>query len=405
MSDLKQKLNANGSNKKINDTTQNVLNQNNETNEIKQKEKSNKKTELLKKEYNLKKQETNKKKSETEIDLNIIANLSGVNKNKIIDQKNNRNCPKEKDNGKENENEKENVKDKDNDPNQEPKKGNQKENQIKKEKKIKKENGIEKDLEKKKQIKQENGKKKENEKEKEHDKDNEKNKEPKKQNQKENQIKKEKKIEKENEKMNGKEKEKEKEKMNEKEKEKEKEKKKEKEKQKQKEKEIEIEIEEEMEEEQAQEIEISLEDYKEKIKSIIKKQPNPEQISRKLKTLFPKGLNDELRKFIWPLLLDVPTDKLEPNFEKYIIQHKDTKQVRVDIERSLTKFIENIDPDKIPIIRNTLETIINSVLSKNQTLNYFQGIFCIFLIVKFYLFNLILIDPPRSKQVKNFPNN
>jgi len=83
-------------------------------------------------------------------------------------------------------------------------------------------------------------------------------------------------------------------------------------------------------------------------------------------------INNRIRKIAWPLLLDIDESDIEDDHVKYIYEHKDYNQVARDIERSLWKFTAGQEKYR-NIKRAELSRIINSILSRNPEIHYFQG--------------------------------
>eukprot|EP01125_Pyxidicula_operculata_P000190 TRINITY_DN1027_c2_g1_i1.p1 TRINITY_DN1027_c2_g1~~TRINITY_DN1027_c2_g1_i1.p1 ORF type:complete len:355 (+),score=45.07 TRINITY_DN1027_c2_g1_i1:79-1143(+) len=92
-----------------------------------------------------------------------------------------------------------------------------------------------------------------------------------------------------------------------------------------------------------------------------------------LRKLSQGGLvNNTIRKLVWPKLLGVTKDDLKEDHLAVITNHKDTEQVKRDIDRSLGTLIEG-DPILLAEKRKELSNIINAVISTDSQLNYFQG--------------------------------
>ncbi|KAG5674574.1 hypothetical protein PVAND_004528 [Polypedilum vanderplanki] len=85
-------------------------------------------------------------------------------------------------------------------------------------------------------------------------------------------------------------------------------------------------------------------------------------------------VNDDLRKIVWPLLLNVDTNKLDnvPTLEE-LKNHKEYEQVVLDVNRSLRRFPPGIPLKHRLALQDQLTVVILRVITKYPHLSYFQG--------------------------------
>ncbi|XP_022914125.1 TBC1 domain family member 20 isoform X3 [Onthophagus taurus] len=85
-------------------------------------------------------------------------------------------------------------------------------------------------------------------------------------------------------------------------------------------------------------------------------------------------INDELRRKIWPLLLEVDTDLTEvvPSLEE-LSTHKEYDQVVLDVNRSLKRFPPGIPYKQRLALQDQLTILILRVIMKYPDLRYYQG--------------------------------
>lgn len=87
-------------------------------------------------------------------------------------------------------------------------------------------------------------------------------------------------------------------------------------------------------------------------------------------------VSKELRARVWPVILNIDISKLpkKPNRpEIREIQAKDLNQVQLDVNRCVSRFPENLPTDQQVVLQENLTDLILWVLSRNPTLNYYQG--------------------------------
>jgi hypothetical protein len=83
-----------------------------------------------------------------------------------------------------------------------------------------------------------------------------------------------------------------------------------------------------------------------------------------------------IRTSVWPILLGINDDSIVVDYHKYILEkHKDFDQVQVDIDRSLWRIdaVLHWSDSEREEQRGVMREIINAILSRNTSLNYFQG--------------------------------
>lgn len=85
-------------------------------------------------------------------------------------------------------------------------------------------------------------------------------------------------------------------------------------------------------------------------------------------------VNDDLRRKVWPLLLNVDSSKLDavPTLEE-LKSHPEYEQVVLDVNRSLRRFPPGIPLQQRLALQDQLTVIILRVISKYPHLSYFQG--------------------------------
>lgn len=80
-------------------------------------------------------------------------------------------------------------------------------------------------------------------------------------------------------------------------------------------------------------------------------------------------MSDELRRIIWPKLLGI-------NFKIHTKIYKKSKyseQIEKDIDRSMWKFTKNATELERQFKRIQLSRIVNTVISSDNNLHYYQG--------------------------------
>lgn len=83
-----------------------------------------------------------------------------------------------------------------------------------------------------------------------------------------------------------------------------------------------------------------------------------------------------IRTSVWPVLLGINDDNIVVDYHKHIAaKHKDFDQVQVDIDRSLWRLdaVLHWSESERDEQRVVMMEIINAILSRNASLNYFQG--------------------------------
>ncbi|XP_019905849.1 TBC1 domain family member 20 [Esox lucius] len=85
-------------------------------------------------------------------------------------------------------------------------------------------------------------------------------------------------------------------------------------------------------------------------------------------------LTDELRRKVWPKLLNVNVYNLPARPSKDVRKnHKDFNQVLLDVRRSMKRFPKGMRADTRQVLQEKLIDIILVILQKNPALNYYQG--------------------------------
>ncbi|GCB75234.1 hypothetical protein scyTo_0018191, partial [Scyliorhinus torazame] len=85
-------------------------------------------------------------------------------------------------------------------------------------------------------------------------------------------------------------------------------------------------------------------------------------------------LTDEIRRKVWPKLLNVNVYNLPPKPGKDIREgHKDYNQVLLDVQRSLRRFPHGMRREERGVLQEQLINVILYVLQRNHQLHYYQG--------------------------------
>ncbi|XP_046906629.1 TBC1 domain family member 20 [Hypomesus transpacificus] len=85
-------------------------------------------------------------------------------------------------------------------------------------------------------------------------------------------------------------------------------------------------------------------------------------------------LNDDIRRKVWPKLLNVNIYTLPPKPGREVRQnHKDYNQVVMDVRRSLRRFPKGMRAEERAVLQEQLVDIILDVLLRNPPLHYYQG--------------------------------
>lgn len=84
-------------------------------------------------------------------------------------------------------------------------------------------------------------------------------------------------------------------------------------------------------------------------------------------------VNDELRRQIWPLLVHVDPDEVEPvpSIED-LKTHPEYNQVILDVNRSLKRFPPGIPYEQRIALQDQLTVLIMRVITKYPHLRYYQ---------------------------------
>ena len=85
-------------------------------------------------------------------------------------------------------------------------------------------------------------------------------------------------------------------------------------------------------------------------------------------------LNDDLRKKVWPRLLNIDLVETSVDLcEDEVKANKNYNQVLMDVNRSLKRFPPGISDDDRPELQSQLTRLIIRVLAKHPDLHYYQG--------------------------------
>ncbi|XP_069771210.1 TBC1 domain family member 20 isoform X3 [Narcine bancroftii] len=85
-------------------------------------------------------------------------------------------------------------------------------------------------------------------------------------------------------------------------------------------------------------------------------------------------LSDEIRRKVWPKLLNVNVYDLPSKPGKGVREgHKDYNQVVMDVHRSLRRFPHGMRADQRAVLQEQLINVILYVLQRNKQLHYYQG--------------------------------
>ncbi|XP_059496583.1 TBC1 domain family member 20 [Stegostoma tigrinum] len=117
-------------------------------------------------------------------------------------------------------------------------------------------------------------------------------------------------------------------------------------------------------------------------------------------------LTDEIRRKVWPKLLNVNVYNLPPKPGKDIREgHKDYNQVLMDVQRSLRRFPQGMSPEERGVLQEQLINVILYVLQRNVQLHYYQGyhdIVVTFLLVVGERMAIALMDILSSHHLRDF---
>ncbi|PWA15232.1 hypothetical protein CCH79_00008727, partial [Gambusia affinis] len=85
-------------------------------------------------------------------------------------------------------------------------------------------------------------------------------------------------------------------------------------------------------------------------------------------------LTDELRRKVWPKLLNINVYNLPPKPGREVREnHKDYNQVVLDVRRSMKRFPKGMPASERAVLQEQLIDIILEVLKRNPQLHYYQG--------------------------------
>ncbi|XP_032437606.1 TBC1 domain family member 20 isoform X1 [Xiphophorus hellerii] len=85
-------------------------------------------------------------------------------------------------------------------------------------------------------------------------------------------------------------------------------------------------------------------------------------------------LTDELRRKVWPKLLNINVYNLPPKPGREVREnHKDYNQVVLDVRRSMKRFPKGMPASERAVLQEQLINIILEVLKRNPQLHYYQG--------------------------------
>ncbi|XP_059827615.1 TBC1 domain family member 20 [Hypanus sabinus] len=117
-------------------------------------------------------------------------------------------------------------------------------------------------------------------------------------------------------------------------------------------------------------------------------------------------LSDEIRRKVWPKLLNVNVYDLPPKPSKDIREgHKDYSQVVMDVQRSLRRFPNGMRADQRAVLQEQLINVILYVLQRNKQLHYYQGyhdIVVTFLLVVGERMAIALMEILSSHHLRDF---
>ena len=85
-------------------------------------------------------------------------------------------------------------------------------------------------------------------------------------------------------------------------------------------------------------------------------------------------LSDDIRKQVWPLLLELHPGKLEPYPAEVEFSHVEYSQVVLDVNRSIKRFPPAIPSDQRVSMQDQLIRLILRVITKHPQLQYYQVI-------------------------------
>uniref|UniRef100_UPI00398F24C7 TBC1 domain family member 20 n=1 Tax=Pristiophorus japonicus TaxID=55135 RepID=UPI00398F24C7 len=117
-------------------------------------------------------------------------------------------------------------------------------------------------------------------------------------------------------------------------------------------------------------------------------------------------LTDEIRRKVWPKLLNVNVYNLPPKPGKDIREgHKDYSQVLMDVQRSLRRFPHGMRSEQRGVLQEQLINVILYILQGNLQLHYYQGyhdIVVTFLLVVGERMAIALMEILSSHHLRDF---
>ncbi|XP_071957870.1 TBC1 domain family member 20-like [Antedon mediterranea] len=102
---------------------------------------------------------------------------------------------------------------------------------------------------------------------------------------------------------------------------------------------------------------------------------DPVNIAALRKHAISKGglLNDEVRRKVWPKLLNINVHDHQKKSAGDITKHRDYSQVVLDVNRSFKRFPKGMKDDQREVLQEQLTNIIVQVLIRHKQLHYYQG--------------------------------
>ncbi|KAJ7991747.1 hypothetical protein DPEC_G00287090 [Dallia pectoralis] len=117
-------------------------------------------------------------------------------------------------------------------------------------------------------------------------------------------------------------------------------------------------------------------------------------------------LTDEIRRKVWPKLLNVNVYDLPGKPTKDVREnHKDYNQVLLDVRRSMKRFPKGMRADTRQVLQEKMIDIILVVLQKNPALNYYQGyhdIVVTFLLVVGERLSIAMLETLSNYHLRDF---
>ncbi|KAF6089551.1 TBC1 domain family member 20 [Phyllostomus discolor] len=116
-------------------------------------------------------------------------------------------------------------------------------------------------------------------------------------------------------------------------------------------------------------------------------------------------LTDEIRREVWPKLLNVSTSDPPPISRKSLRESKDYQQVLLDVRRSLRRFPPGMPEEQREGLQEELIDIILFILESNPQLHYYQGyhdIVVTFLLVVGERLAMSLVEKLSTHHLRDF---